>query len=84
MRRSLFVLLTIVAMLFVRVPVRADDLVLDRFGDYLEALRTQAGIPGLRPPSSGATISSGRRRSANRTSSARSRRRPTLRSSWTG
>jgi CubicO group peptidase (beta-lactamase class C family) len=47
MRRSLFVLLTIVAVLFVRVPVRADDLVLDRFGDYLEALRAQAGIPGL-------------------------------------
>jgi CubicO group peptidase (beta-lactamase class C family) len=47
MRRSLFVLLTIVAMLFVRVPVRAADLVLDRFGDYLEALRAQAGIPGL-------------------------------------
>jgi CubicO group peptidase (beta-lactamase class C family) len=27
--------------------VRADDLVLSRFGDYLDALRTQAGIPGL-------------------------------------
>ena len=47
MRRSFLALLTLVAILFVRVPVRADDLVLDRFGDYLEALRTQAGIPGL-------------------------------------
>jgi CubicO group peptidase (beta-lactamase class C family) len=29
------------------VIVRADDLVLDRFGTYLESLRTQAAIPGL-------------------------------------
>jgi CubicO group peptidase (beta-lactamase class C family) len=29
------------------VLLRADDLVLDRFGDYLESLRAQAGIPGL-------------------------------------
>jgi CubicO group peptidase (beta-lactamase class C family) len=27
--------------------VRADDFVLSRFSDYLESLRTQAGIPGL-------------------------------------
>jgi CubicO group peptidase (beta-lactamase class C family) len=27
--------------------VRADDFVLSRFGEYLESLRTQAGIPGL-------------------------------------
>jgi CubicO group peptidase (beta-lactamase class C family) len=47
MRRFFLLLLTLVAILFVRVPVRADDLVLGRFGDYLEALRTQAGIPGL-------------------------------------
>jgi CubicO group peptidase (beta-lactamase class C family) len=37
-----------VAVLCVGVLARAaDDLVLTRFGDYLEALRTQAGIPGL-------------------------------------
>src|SRR5437667_7209412 len=37
-----------VAMFAVGVPVRAaDDLVLDRFREYLDALRTQAGIPGL-------------------------------------
>jgi CubicO group peptidase (beta-lactamase class C family) len=47
MRRSLLLLLTIVAILVVRVPVRADDLVLDRFRNYLDALRTSAGIPGL-------------------------------------
>jgi CubicO group peptidase (beta-lactamase class C family) len=29
------------------VPLRADDLLLSRFGDYLESLRAQAGIPGL-------------------------------------
>jgi CubicO group peptidase (beta-lactamase class C family) len=29
------------------VLLRADDLVLDRFADYLESLRAQAGIPGL-------------------------------------
>jgi CubicO group peptidase (beta-lactamase class C family) len=47
MRRSFPLLLTLAAILCVRVPVRADDLVVDRFRDYLDALRTQAGIPGL-------------------------------------
>jgi len=46
MRRS--VLATIaVAVLLVCTPLRADDLVFRLFGDYLEALRAQSGIPGL-------------------------------------
>jgi CubicO group peptidase (beta-lactamase class C family) len=36
-----------VAVSSLTVFVRADDLVLTRFRDYLEALRAQAGIPGL-------------------------------------
>jgi CubicO group peptidase (beta-lactamase class C family) len=47
MRRSLLLVLAIAAVLFGHVPARADDLVLERFSDYLEALRSQAGIPGL-------------------------------------
>jgi CubicO group peptidase (beta-lactamase class C family) len=35
------------ASLFVCVPLSAQDLVLSRFGDYVESLRSQAGIPGL-------------------------------------
>ena len=46
-RRFLFLILATGVVLLVRVPARADDLVLDRFRDYLDALRTQAGIPGL-------------------------------------
>jgi CubicO group peptidase (beta-lactamase class C family) len=46
MRRPLL-LITTVVLLSLTVIVRADDLVLSRFGDYLDALRTQAGIPGL-------------------------------------
>jgi CubicO group peptidase (beta-lactamase class C family) len=45
MRRLSFMLAVAVSSL--TVLVRADDLVLTRFGDYLEALRAQAGIPGL-------------------------------------
>ena len=45
MRRLIFALTVAVASL--TVLVRADDLVLARFGDYIDALRTQAGIPGL-------------------------------------
>ena len=47
MRRVLCLIVAALAVLLARVSVRADDLVLDRFGDYLEALRVQAGIPGL-------------------------------------
>ena len=46
MRRALLVL-TIALLLLVRVPLGAQDLVLARFGDYVESLRDQAGIPGL-------------------------------------
>ncbi len=46
MRRSLFVLV-VAALLLVRAPLGADDLVYTRFGDYLESLRVQAGIPGM-------------------------------------
>ena len=46
MRRS-FLVLTIAVVLLARAPVRADDLVLRLFGDYLDALRIQAGIPGV-------------------------------------
>ena len=35
------------ATLCLRVPVHAQELVLDRFGDYLDSLRAQVGIPGL-------------------------------------
>jgi CubicO group peptidase (beta-lactamase class C family) len=40
-------LLTLALSLSMCVLVRADDFVLSRFGDYLDALRVQAGIPGL-------------------------------------
>jgi CubicO group peptidase (beta-lactamase class C family) len=47
-RRPLRLLLTIaLAVSVVALPRAADDLVLSRFSDYLDALRTQAGIPGL-------------------------------------
>lgn len=35
------------ALLVVRAPLHADDLVFGRLGDYLESLRVQTGIPGL-------------------------------------
>ena len=51
MRRTFFIA-TIAILVFVRAPARAADLVLDRllldrFTDFLESLRVQAGIPGL-------------------------------------
>ena len=46
MRRPLLPL-TMALLLSVGTLVRADDFVLSRFGEYLESLRTQAGIPGL-------------------------------------
>jgi CubicO group peptidase (beta-lactamase class C family) len=36
-----------VLLLATRAPLQADDLVYGRFGDYLESLRLQTGIPGL-------------------------------------
>ena len=47
MRRALFLLPAIAALSFFGVPVRAQDLVLERFRDSLDALRGQVGIPGL-------------------------------------
>jgi CubicO group peptidase (beta-lactamase class C family) len=46
MRRPL-VVLTIAVALLIRVPVRAQSPIFQIFTDYLEALRVQAGIPGL-------------------------------------
>ncbi len=46
MRRTLLVVL-LAALLLLRTPLGAEDLVYVRFGDYIEALRVQAGIPGL-------------------------------------
>src|SRR5260370_22624603 len=50
MRRVAIVLPATVAILVIALgtsPRAADNLVLSRFSDYLESLRTQAGIPGL-------------------------------------
>jgi CubicO group peptidase (beta-lactamase class C family) len=41
------VVVTIGVMLLARVPLAAQDVVLNRLGDYFEVLRGQAGIPGL-------------------------------------
>lgn len=46
MRRRIS-LLTIAALLLVHVPAHADNLLFDRFRDYVESLRAQASIPGL-------------------------------------
>ena len=48
MRRCLLPLIVVSALLAARAPlVATDDLVLGFFGDYLESLRAQAGIPGM-------------------------------------
>jgi D-alanyl-D-alanine carboxypeptidase len=47
MRQALTMLTTAVLLSATVLLHAADDLVLSRFGDYLESLRTQAGIPGL-------------------------------------
>src|ERR1700730_9441688 len=46
MRRTLLAL-TVAVSLLLGASLHGDDFVLGRFGDYLDALRTQAGIPGL-------------------------------------
>lgn len=46
MRRTLLALIA-ASLLFVQASVKADDLAYTRFGDFLEALRVQAGIPGM-------------------------------------
>ena len=45
MRR--FFAVFVAVLVLVRVPLHAQDLLYNYFGDYLDALRTQAGIPGL-------------------------------------
>lgn len=38
---------TVAVSLVLSTSVRGDDFVMERFGDYLESLRAQAGIPGM-------------------------------------
>ena len=45
--RSVLLFTIAVSLSVVAVPRAADDLVTSRFSDYLDALRNQAGIPGL-------------------------------------
>src|SRR6185436_13746329 len=47
MRRPLLLLAMVVSLSAGALVHAADDLVVSRFGDYLDALRDQAGIPGL-------------------------------------
>jgi CubicO group peptidase (beta-lactamase class C family) len=47
MRRPPLLMLTMAVSLSAVALVRADDFVVARFSEYLDALRTQAGIPGL-------------------------------------
>jgi CubicO group peptidase (beta-lactamase class C family) len=47
MRRAVLALTLAVSLLAGRAPVHAEDLSFTFFGDYLESLRRQAGIPGL-------------------------------------
>jgi CubicO group peptidase (beta-lactamase class C family) len=47
MRRLLLLTTAILVSASILLPAAADDLVLSRFSDYLDALRGQAGIPGL-------------------------------------
>src|ERR1700704_1716634 len=47
MRRTLALLATAVLLSSTVLLHAADPLVLSRFGDFLESLRAQAGIPGL-------------------------------------
>ena len=45
--RRLLLAVTLAASTLAWAPVNAQDLVLNRLGSYFEALRVQAGIPGL-------------------------------------
>jgi beta-lactamase family protein len=47
MRRSLILIITAVSLSATVLVHAADDLVLSRFSDFLDALREQSGIPGL-------------------------------------
>jgi CubicO group peptidase (beta-lactamase class C family) len=46
-QRALIGLVLGTLFLVVRAPLRADDYINGRFGEYLESLRVQTGIPGL-------------------------------------
>ena len=46
MRRAWLTTIVAAAVL-TSISLRADDFVLDRFGEYVESLRAQVGIPGL-------------------------------------
>jgi CubicO group peptidase (beta-lactamase class C family) len=45
--RRVFLPTVAAALLLTCAPVQADDFVLSRFADYIEALRVQIGIPGI-------------------------------------
>jgi CubicO group peptidase (beta-lactamase class C family) len=45
--RRLLIVVTIAVSLLVSVSLKAQNLTLERLGDYVESLRVQAGIPGL-------------------------------------
>ena len=47
MRRTLILIITAVSLSATVFVHAADDLVLSRFSDFLDALREQSGIPGL-------------------------------------
>jgi len=47
MRRSVLALAAAASLLVIAPLQAADALLFDRFRDYLDSLRTQAGIPGL-------------------------------------
>src|SRR5438552_1925941 len=47
MRRSILAVTAALLLIVARAPLHADLLVYGLFGDYVDALRTQAGIPGL-------------------------------------
>ena len=78
--RRAWLTLTVAVSLLMGASLRADDYVLERFADFLEQLRIQAGIPGARRPrSSAATTSSGSVPSDGRISIRPSPREPTRR-----
>src|SRR5438445_61407 len=47
MRRSLLAVTAAVLLIVARAPLHADLLVYGAFGEYVDALRAQAGIPGM-------------------------------------
>jgi CubicO group peptidase (beta-lactamase class C family) len=47
MRRTCFAIVLATVLLSSRLALQANDLIYVRFGDYLDSLRVQAGVPGL-------------------------------------